>query len=191
MSEGNDELRSDTDFVRFVQPPTKLSSQLFLTIEYGCSKPSIVGYELRVYSETQSYIPVVLKTWECDPSDTPKRKIENLSLPPYLGYKPGYFNKYSVTVNSCVLQAWLLDPVKFTHERRRSGKSFYYLSTKKVKHRLKVLPAMERPAKPMDRCLSWWLSYKTSVPFAPVCNIERGKWCIQVKVPQKCIKMVT
>ena len=134
-------------------------------------------------SETQDYVSVYQKTWDCEPSDSPNRRIEHVSLPPYYGYRPGHFNKYSVSINSCFLMAWVLDPEKYAKERQRKGKSFYHLAVKKVKHRLTIVPPYQLPDKPMDRCLSWWLAVKSRAPYTPQCNIEPGKFNTPLRLP--------
>lgn len=162
------------DFVQFVQPPSKLAPKLYLRVEYSCNKPSVIGVEVKVWTQTQVGHLAVLKTWNCDTTSSSKKKIMTVSIPSRFVYKPGHFNQFSVLVHKSILQAWILDQVAFSEQRRK--RRFYNKAAAKVQHSLEVFSLYERPEKPLDTCLSWLLKLHTQIPYSPVCEVEPGKF---------------
>ena len=169
------------DSIQFIGLPTTVGHNVPVTVEYHCIAASVVGVEVRVWTETKNDVLVFQRIWHCRPEGSPSKqtsttktiKTIKIHLPPNLAYRPSYLNRNSVWVERSVIKGWVLDASLW---RPSHMKMAYTAAAAKVSHDIQLLQPLERQPRVFKKCMSWQLLLDVQLanPYSPQCQLEPG-----------------
>lgn len=165
----------DSEFIVFPQPPRLLQHNYPCNVQFRCSKSAVIGIEVLVWSGSVGSSGVIIFRHRFNCFSQPRQvqyATVRLKLPRYIAYQPGKWNPFSVDVDRAVIRAWMLDAKKF--ELVEPFRTFYRNATIKDEVSVDIVPAFERPARPLFKCLPWWQDFSQPV-YDPKCPVDLGR----------------
>lgn len=174
------------DFVQILQPPTFISNNTQISVEYWCNSHKQVGLEVSIWTEVHINVVVFFHSWKCIPR-TDSHLIENVTveLGKEFAYSPGHFNRNPVFIDKTLIQVWVVDSLTWLRHLRGTANhlSVYAHASAKASYRTTILPPLVRPDYPLPWCLSWWKELQTQQPYLPQCPWESGKDFFNSSIP--------
>lgn len=173
----------DSDFIVFPQPPRLLQHNYPCNVQFHCSQSAVIGIEVLVWSgSVGSGVTIFSHRFNCFSQPRPVQYTTvRLKLPRYIAYRPGKWNPFSLFVDRAVVRAWMLDSEQF--KLIEPFRTFYRNATIKVEVSVDIVPAFERPARPLFKCLPWWLNISQPV-YDPKCPVDlgNGNYNMQIEI---------
>ena len=178
VGESTEQAVQDTDFIKIRDPPMVIRQFDQILVEYKCQVPSEVGLVLVVSTPSaEDDVCTILDTWHCDSDMNTGTRLVVLHLPNKVAYRPSFFNKLTMVVESASLRGWVVNQTRSGRTKCRLI-SCYENAVAVFEHPVECLPPYERPGIPVKQCLSWWLWLKFVMlkeQYRPSCPLEQGK----------------